>query len=284
VFERISNSFALAKSSWQVLREDKKLILFPVLSGIACLMVMISFAAPFVVRPQLFDDLQQRAPWVLYVIAFAFYFVNYFVIIFFNSALVSCALMRFNGGEPTLSDGLRAAGLRLPQILMWALVSATVGMILKAVENANEKVGKFISGLLGTVWSIITYFVVPVLVVEKLGPFAAIGRSTAILKKTWGEALIGGLGLGLIIFLLCLPGVLLIFGGVFVIATGAAAGKLALGLILLVLGIICLLAASAVGSALQGIYVSALYQYANQGEAPPGFDQSTMAHAFTAKS
>jgi hypothetical protein len=280
VFERISNSFALARSSWQVLREDKKLVLFPVLSGIACLMVMISFAVPFAVRPQMFDDLQQRAPWVLYVIAFSFYFVNYFVIIFFNAALVSCALMRFNGGEPTLGDGLRAASLRLPQILLWALVSATVGMILKAIENSSEKVGQFISGILGMVWSIITYFVVPVLVVEKLGPFAAIGRSTAILKKSWGEALVGGIGITLFIFLLALPGILLLVLAFVLMAMNKA---VVLGLVLLALGLIYLLMVSAAGTALQGIFVSALYQYATHGEAPRGFDQSTMAHAFTSK-
>src|SRR5262249_39867725 len=135
----------------------------------------------------------------------------YFVIIFFNAALVSCALMRFNGVEPTLGDGLRAASLRLPQILLWALVSATVGMILKAIENSSEKVGQFISGILGMVWTVITYFVVPVLVVEKTGPFAAISRSTSILKKTWGESLVGGIGITLFIFLLALPGILLLF-------------------------------------------------------------------------
>jgi hypothetical protein len=280
MFERISNSFALARSSWQVLREDKKLVLFPVLSGIACLMVMISFAVPFIAQPQLIANLQNQAPWALYVIAFAFYFVNYFVIIFFNAALVSCALMRFNGAEPTLGDGLRAASLRLPQILLWALVSATVGMLLKAVENAGEKVGQFISAILGTAWSIITYFVIPVLVVEKVGPLAAISRSTAILKKSWGEALVGSFGIGLFVLLLALPGILMLFLGVILIAMGKVA---VLGVLFLVLALIYLLMVSAAASALQGIYVSALYQYANQGEAPRGFDQGTLAHAFTSK-
>jgi hypothetical protein len=280
VFERISNSFALARSSWRVLREDKKLVLFPVLSGIACVLVLISFAVPFIAMPQLVNDLQQQAPWALYVIGFAFYFVNYFVIIFFNAALVSCALMRFNGAEPTLGDGLRAASLRLPQILLWALVSATVGLLLKAIENAHEKVGQIVSAILGTVWSIITYFVVPVLVVEKVGPFAAIRRSTEILKKSWGEALVGHLGIGLFILLLALPGILMLFLGIMLIAMGKMA---VLGVLFLVLALLYLLMVSAAGSALQGIFVSALYQYASHGEAPHGFDQSTLAHAFTSK-
>src|SRR5206468_674804 len=100
------------------------------------------------------------------------------------------------------------------QILAWALVSATVGVLLRAIES-NRQVGRFVSMILGTAWTIITYFVVPVLVVEKTGPFKAVGRSIELLKKTWGEALIGNFGLGFFEFLVVLPGILiLIVGGV----------------------------------------------------------------------
>src|SRR5262245_65700138 len=155
---------------------------------------------------------QQPRVWT-YPVLFAYYFCAYFVVIFCNSALVSGALMRFNGQEPTLGDGFRASFARLPQIAAWSLVSATVGLILKAIENANEKVGEIISAIIGTAWAIMTYFVVPVLVVEKLGRFAAIGRTVAILKKTWGEALVGGIGLGQCKLLILLPGILLLIGG-----------------------------------------------------------------------
>jgi len=280
MFERIANSFALARSSWGVLRTDKKLVLFPILSGIACVLVCLSFLAPFLIRPALLDDLQDRAPWALGLIAFAFYFLSYFVIIFFNAALVSCALIRFNGGEPTVGDGIRAAGLRLPQILMWSLVSATVGLILKVIENAHEKVGEFVSAILGTIWTVMTYFVVPVLVVEKVGPFAAIGRSVSILKKTWGEALVGHFGIGLFLFLLCLPGIALLLLGGFLVFAGKA---VAVGAILLVLGVLYLLLMAAVGAALQNIFVCALYHYAERHEAPAGFETETMERAFSPK-
>src|SRR5262249_51826250 len=161
-----------------------------------------SFATPFALHPQWlrglveknaqgdFDFANQLPGWV-WVVMFAYYFCNYFVVVFCNSALISCALIRFNGGTPTVGDGLQAAASRLPQILAWALVSATVGILLKAVENVHERAGQLISGLLGLAWTVLTYFVVPVLVVEKVGPFEAIRRSMAILRKTWGEALVG---------------------------------------------------------------------------------------------
>jgi hypothetical protein len=285
MFERISRSFELAKASWNVLCQDKKLVLFPIISGIAVLLVLISFAAPLIGlqvagKINLDPDGNGKMPIWIYAVAFAFYFCNYFVIVFCNSALVSCALMRFNGQEPTLGDGFRAAASRLPQIFAWALVSATVGVILKVIENAHEKVGEIVSAVLGTAWSVITFFVVPILVVEKLGPIEAVSRSIAILKKTWGEALVGGFGLGLFKFLLLIPGFLMIAGAVYLFA-GANAGTL--GGIVLVLGIVWILGASAVGAALDTIFLSALYQYAAYEKVPQGFERSAFEGAFTNK-
>jgi hypothetical protein len=280
MFERLSNSFALARSSWQVLRQDKQLVIFPILSGVASLLVLATFGLPFLVNLNLLDDLQQKAPWVLYAGAFAFYFCSYFVIIFFNAALISCALMRFNGRTPTIGDGLRAASLRLPQIFAWALVSATVGLALKAIENAYEKAGQFISSILGTVWTVVTYFVVPVLVVEKVGPVEAVKRSVSILKHTWGEALVGKFGLGLFVLLLAIPGILLVVLAVLLLSSGV---PVALGITVLVLAMLYFLGLAAVAAALQGIFVTALYQYAANGQIPTGFDASTMRGAFGPK-
>ncbi len=280
-FDRIARSFDLAKSSWRVLLTDKKLIVFPMLSGLCCLLVLASFAVPALLNLERLQGVANQAqqngnvpPWI-YVVVFAYYFCNYFVIVFFNAALVSCALIRFNGGEPTLGDGLRAAASRLPQILAWALVSATVGVALKVIENANEKVGSFVSAILGTAWTIVTYFVVPVLVVERVGPFQAIGRSLSILRRTWGEALVGSWGLGFFKFLLALPLILLGFIGLYCLAH-----FLALGLAVLALAGVYLVLWMAVGSALDGIYLSALYQYATEGRTPVEFDRDELRGAF----
>jgi hypothetical protein len=280
MFERIAASFELAKSSWNVLRQDKQLIVFPILSGIGCVLVLIGFAVPLTAfgawgQFAHVDEGVRNVPWWAYAVAFAFYFCNYFVIIFFNAALVSCALMRFSGHRPTVAAGLEAASSRLPQILGWALVSATVGIALKAVENANEKVGRFVSSLLGAAWTVMTYFVVPVLVVEKVGPFQAVSRSIQILRKTWGEALVGKIGLGLFTFLLSLPGVALIVLGAMLAMTQAA-----LGIALIALGVIYVLAWSAAASALNGIFLSALYQYAEVREVPDGFDGEVLKRVF----
>src|SRR5262245_46701269 len=209
MFERIERGWRLAMTAFGVLRTDKKLLVFPLLSGIALVIVCASFLLPFVAVDSLrhiFDNNAQNATTTqkvaVLVLAFLFYFCNYFVIVFFNSALVACALMRFNGEEPTLGDGFRASMNRLPQIAAWALVSATVGVILRVIESTSERVGEFIAALLGTAWTIMTYFVVPVLVVEKVGPIEAVKRSCSILRHSWGEKIVSGIGVWLIMFVL----------------------------------------------------------------------------------
>jgi hypothetical protein len=278
MFERMRTSFDLAHSAWRVLLSDKKLIVFPLFSGLSCLLVLASFAVPVLMSQQLQDMLIDHQSPLAWGFLFVFYFINYFFIVFFNSALMSCALKRLNGGEPTLGDGLSAAANRLPQIAAWALVSATVGVLLKAIENVHEKAGAFISAILGTAWTVITFFVVPVLVVENVGPIDAIKRSLAILKKTWGESLIGNLGLGLFTFLLVLPGVAMIAiaGWLFTLSP-------ALGGVAMVVAIVYLILWGAASSALNGIFVSALYQFAAQGQVPESFDRHQFEQAFRAK-
>lgn len=285
MFERISASFALARSSWDVLRTDKQLIIFPILSGLGCLLVMAGFALPFVAKPEWlqqigneFDRNGQPPIWT-YAVVFAYYFVSYFVVIFCNAALISCALIRFNGDEPTIGDGFAAAFRCLPQILAWALVSATVGVLLKVVENMHEKAGAIISAILGTAWTVMTYFVIPVLVVERVGPFRAVGRSISVLRKTWGEALVGQFGLGFIMFLVSLPGIALLIIGALV-----ATKILALGIGLIVVAVLWFVLTAVISSALDGIFVGALYQYAAQGTVPASFEEETMRRAFAHKS
>jgi len=284
VFDRISHSWSLAMSTWGVLAKNKKLLLFPLLSGIACILVILSFLVPTVL---LFNQMglvdgngKVQLPWWTYLVAFAFYFCLYFVMIFCNAALISCALVSFSGEKTTLGDGFGAAFSRLPQIFAWALVAATVGVLLKMLENVHEKVGYFISAILGTAWSITTYFVVPVLVVEKLGPIEAFKRSLAILRKTWGEALAGHIGLGFFQFLLVLPGVALLVGSGVVLGV---TNSVLLAAVMVGAGFLWILSTSLICSSLSTIYLAALYQFAAFDRVPVGYERETLSGAFTHK-
>jgi hypothetical protein len=295
MFDRMSNSFELARSSWDALRRDKKFVVFPIVSAIGCLAVLASFAVPFaIVTVATGSHVEHHAgnttsyeftmgfhgnmAWVNYVIAFAFYFCNYFVIVFCNSALISCALMSFAGEEPTLADGFRSASARLPQIFAWSIVSATVGLLLKGIENGHQRGAELISGLLGTAWTIVTFFVVPVLVVEKVGPFEAIRRSMSLLRQTWGEALVGHWGVGFFMFLLMLPGLLVLALAIAIMSVSPLAGFAVLGL-----AIVYLIGCGIISSALNTVFLAALYQYAAFKTVPAGFDRHVIEGAFQPK-
>ncbi len=282
MFQRITSGWQLTKQSFQVLRMDKELLLFPAMSGIACLLVLASFALPLWATGFAEDvahDHNRQANVLGWIVLFAFYLVNYFVIVFFNSALVACAVLRFNGEDPTLQDGLSAAMARWPQIFGWALVAASVGVILRAIESRSEKAGAFVSGLLGMGWSLVTFFVVPVIVIEKAGPVQAVKRSTAILKKTWGESLSANFGISTIAFFFMLPAILLIGGGIFL----ASAANVVLGGVAVGAGVLWLLVVSLVSSALSAIVLAALYMYAATDRVPEAFDQSLLTGAFARK-
>ncbi len=268
-------------SSFKVLKLDPELMLFPLASGIACMAVLASFLVPLFgmgtdYLEVLTDEKTTGADIVAYVLMFLFYFVNYFIVIFFNSALVACAIIRFKGGNPTVMDGIRAALASIHYIVLWALVAATVGMILKAIESRSENVGRFIAGFLGTAWSILTYFVVPVLVVEHQAPWDAFNRSRKIMFKTWGEALASTFSLSLINFVIFIVGAIPIVAGIAMVSTAAAV----LGYVLIALGIVLIILGALCTSALDSILLAGLYIYAEEGIVPDAYDKSTFSAAF----
>jgi hypothetical protein len=279
---RIRSGWMLAKLSWRVLMLDKELVVFPLLSGLSCVLVLAGFAGGAwslgLVQVEGQAEVQEAPDQLAFAAFFAWYFVNYFVILFFNSALIACAIIRFQGGDPTVRDGLRAAGERIAQIAAWALVASTVGVLLRVLEDRVGFAARIVVAVLGAAWTIAAYFVVPVLVVEKLGPIEAFRRSTSIIRETWGESLASNIGIGAIAMFIAL--LVMIAGGV---ATGmlyaqtqnGAVALAAIGVTLLLLILITL-----ASSALSAIVVSALYLYAAEKKLPDAFQGAGAEGAF----
>ncbi len=290
MLERIGRGWGIAKASWAVVKLHPKLLLLPVFSGLAfvALMAVIGLSvlaglASDTVR-HFAEDMKPGAP-VAWALLFVFYFACTFIIIFFNAALVFCALQSFAGKEPSLRAGIATAAGRLPQILAWAFVAATVGLILNALQSfLKDKLG-FIGALLGgiaeTAWAVVTFFVVPVIVVDGVGPVEAVRRSSAILKRTWGEAIGGEGGLGFISLIFFLP-VVLLFGliGSSGIAVWASP-PVAIALIAAVA--VYMVALVVVFTALGTIFRTGTYIYATTGQAPANMDPALLQGAFHKK-
>jgi hypothetical protein len=272
---RLGTTWNLMGESWAVLKKDKELLLFPVLSGVTCTLVLATFVIPLVAGGYAESRLGSVGKLAGAAISFAYYFVNYTVMIFFNSAIIGCAVKRLQGGNPTLGDGFRIAFRRLPQILGWAALSATVGLLLRALES-HRLVGKIVALILGVAWAMMSFFAVPILVVEGKGPFDALSESSALLKRTWGTQARGSFGFGLIFLLFALPLVGLV-------VLGVASHNPTLALVCVAIAGIGFVMMAVVYSALFAIFQSALFLHARGEARIEGFDHDLLQGAIASQ-
>jgi len=275
---RISNSWNILKASFAVLRADKELLIFPIISSIGILIVTVTFAFPLLFTGLLESFFSGAFAGQLlgFLVLFLFYVFQYTVIIFSNAALISAALIRLEGGDPTVSDGFRIAIQHFRTILGYAVISATVGVLLRTVSQRSSSLGRLVITLVGAAWNIATFLVVPVLVVEDSGPIESIRRSTELLKKTWGEQIAGNIGIGIFFGLIVIVSLLIIIPLVIV---SLANGILWLGIGICVLLIAVLSLFGLVNGALSAIFTAAVYHYAVTGEASTYISADLIDHA-----
>lgn len=285
MFETLSRSWEFTKLSFGILLDYKQLIVFPIFSTIAFLAVSASFVLPmwslgiFDAWAADAEEATASSEAVMWLVLFVFYFINYFVMSYFNTGLIACALRVLDGKAPTIGYGLSVATKRLPQIAAWAFVAAVVGVLLRMLER-YQKVGSFVAALLGTAWSALTFFVVPVLAVEGVGPIQAVKRSGGILRKHWGTALVSNFSMGLVGFLIMLP--VLIVGVVLVLLAIRAGNTVGIGIAIASVVLIAFIVSSAI-SAADVILKAVLYNYATDRTIPASFDTTTLEAAFKPK-
>jgi len=278
---KFARSWDLVQASAAVLKSDKELLVFPLVSAVATLLVAATFLLP-IIGFGVYEHMGRNDPMrpMLYLWSFLFYFVQYIVIFFFNTALVGAAMIRLDGGDPTVADGLRIARGKMLPIIGYAAIAATVGMILRAMEERAGFIGRIVVGMIGVAWTLATFMVVPVLVEQDVGPIDAVKESALLLKRTWGENLIGNGGIGLVFGLVTFAVILV--GGVLT-AFSAANNLLPVAIALGAVTVLAVLGIALVQSALAGIYSAALYRYATDGQAPAGFDGEVLQQAFRLK-
>jgi hypothetical protein len=275
MFESIGRSLSLVKASWDILMDDKKLLVFPVLSGLVTILVILTFALPLIVSGT-FMNIVPAGPVFYYGFLFLFYVASYFVVIFFNTALISCVNAKLNGKTLTIGEGLSHSVKHLPAILGWAILAATVGLILNLLEERAGFIGDIVLAVIGGVWSLVTYFVVPVLVLEDKGVVDSLKESVTLIKKTWGESIIGSASMAIIFVIIGVIGAAVVFG--LLLLGNPAVFFAGLGLFLFLIVVLAV-----VYSAMQGIFVTALYTYAKTGVVPSAFERDLIANAFTPK-
>lgn len=285
--DRLKRSWALAGSSWAVIRQDKELLALPVISAVASLICVLPFfaSAAMLAMADPVPTFDGRAdsfqPGLAgYILMFVGYLLGAYVTIFFQAALIHAANERLAGGAPTLRTALSGALDRAGHILPWALLSATVSVVLRAIQERSGLLGRVVMGFVGLAWTLVTFLVLPILVIEGTGVGEALRRSSAAFRATWGENVAGTAGIGLVSGLVTFGG-LIALAPLFVV--GAANGIAALTVTAMVLMVLWIAVVAVVSAALSGVYQTALYRYAVLGEEPTGFSAAQISGAFEPK-
>jgi hypothetical protein len=277
---RIRTGWRLAKDSWAVLRADRSLAIFPLLS-----FAFAAVAFALLIAPGIGAAAAAGKEWPVVPFALIGSYAATFFSIYFNVALAGAATKSMQGHDTTLRDGLDVARERRGLIARWALVQWAVGLLIQVIQNAADQspagriVAGIISGILGAAWAVATFFIVPVLALEGLGPGDAIKRSVALVRERWGEGLVGNAAIGLAVFLV---GVIPV-GGLLALGFATLGSAPVVGVAALTLGVLALIALSVVGSALGVIFRVALYRFATTGAAADGFAEADLATAFRPK-
>lgn len=280
---KFAASRMIVQESWKILKQDKEIMWFPVLSAITSLVALMIMAGIgfFVLLDGNVENLKGASKEGMgdfsYVILFIYYLVMFFIVNFFQAGIYIIAHGRFNGQDLSFRDGWNGAIAQSDKIFMWSVISATVGVVLRMTSDRSRLIGRIVAALLGAAWGILTYFSLPSLIIGKKSVQDSFKESASVIRKTWGETIIVVLGVGLFFTLLFFLGVALLVGVVILVPDPIVM----IGTIVLL--IIFTILISVISSALGSIFKLAIYEYATTGKVPQGFSPELIQHAVKGK-
>lgn len=278
-FSRLAFGWRLGMTSLGVVMKDKTLMLFPVLSGIAALLLLAAFIMG--IGPEKLAALGQELsregqtqgeiPPLYVFLAFSLYFGLSFIAVYFNVALIGAAQLSIAGKDTALADGLQVANRHVGKIFAWALLSGTVGLLLSWLES-NDKIGRIVRSILGAAWTVITYFVVPVMIFENQAPTSAVRRSVALMKQTWGENAGAQASIGVVSFVLIL--------GVGVVTIGGSLLAPQLAMVLAPVLVLTIPVVILMSMAAKAVLTVGLYEFAAKPGSGGAFNPEELRAAF----
>ena len=271
-FGNISNTIHLMKSCVKVLKKDKELVLFPILTALFVIILLgVIFSMGGISLSENQDEQGSIIPLAILI------FGANFIVVFFNSALISAALERLRGGDPNISSGLSHAFKHIHHIFLWSIIVTIMALIFAAIRSSGRNRGmmgqimtEIFASFLQAGWAMMTFFVVPIVVSENLGPISAIKRSSGLFRQTWGNQVAANFGFGIFqILSLLASGALGWFFGLISPTLG------------MIVGVLCASISVSIIYTLEGIYKAALYEFA-MGEKPLEFEQQDLRTAYRA--
>ncbi|HEY3760425.1 MAG TPA: DUF6159 family protein [Verrucomicrobiae bacterium] len=319
---KFKRSARLFKTAFTILFREKKLLLFPFIASGFAFVAALFFITPIVLYPtghpyfstahwsalgERFSQSFSPPPhslnhpflnsftaghvlfqhwWITLFFAIS-YFTSMFISIFCNVAFYHEIMQALNGNAVSIQRGFAFAKTRWRAVLMWSLFAGLVGYIIRAIEQRAGFLGRIIAGLIGVTWSIACIFIIPTLVrdTQTVNPLVLLRHSAGTLKRTWGELVIGFVGLEVVAFFVIIPFVMIM---VFIMA-GASHSMMTpqhhvtLALLMFPLMFLVLLPISWLTNLVNSIYRCALFIYATEGVIPESFDKELLDSAWKVK-
>jgi hypothetical protein len=274
---RISTGWSIVKASWKVLKADRSLAVFP---AVAIWVAWIGALVVSMVGVGVADAVDVPGVVIPFLLAGVYFAI--FSLVYFNVALAGAAQLSIDGRDTTFRDGLAAARARRGVIAQWALLQFGLGLLISLIgsllgggDGQPSGASNLLTTIAGFAWSVASFFVIPVLALEGLGPRPALHRSVALVREHWGESLAGRTGISGIIFLFAVGPVVGLSFLVDSVDTDSAAGIAgSAGLVLVIL------TALALGTALSVIFKVEMYRYATGGKLTGAFDEQTVESVF----
>lgn len=287
-------SWLLFRSSLQVMNQNRKLLLFPLITTIASIIIVLFFLAPAVWhsavggRELVYFDNTPQHQWHLtpvgYVCAAVLYMIAMFVATFCNVAFYSQIMSALSGEAASVGAGFAFAKTRIRSIIIWSLFAGAIGILISTLERRFGWVGRIVLRIIGMVWSVASSFAIPVIISEEdSNPIHILKNSADTIKKTWGELLVGYVGIrlgGLVILVLMVPLIVVFtFFTTFIHSTVSP--------LILISGItlwmLVIFSVSYLTSVANDIFRCALYLYASKGIVTPAYSADVMNSAWKTK-
>jgi hypothetical protein len=275
---RIRAGWMLFKESFHFLRSDAEMMWIPLITslismGLFALLCAISFFGAFGGDFEALKRLGEESSVLMYVFMFCAYVISAFTLALSQAAIVHIVYTRIKGGDATLAQGLSAAFSHWFSLLLWSAITSTVGVILNMIAERSKILMTILVYMLGTAWSVLTYFVVPAMVIDKKTAFESIPHSAFVFKKTWGETLVGNVSLSVVFLLGNLAFLLLTALAVIAaVVLNSIALLVGIGIIFLIGVFVSVL----LQSTLNGVIKTLLYVYASEGTIPTSFNKELL--------
>lgn len=279
---RLRASFLLFKESFRFVWADKEMLWVPVLAILFQFFIVGMLVITVLIPAGMLSIVAEAEPVensvATYAFIFATYLISAFTLAYAQATIAHMVYVRMHNGNPTLWEGLRKAGSHVFALFVWACITSTVGMILRMIAERSQILMRIMVAILGVMWSVLTYFVVPAMVIGNRSAFEAISHSGSVFRKTWGETLVTGISLSLMFAVPIIVLSVILVGGVAITGVDPR-GLIVYGGVFIIAIIMMVLLSSVLDSVLRTL----LYVYATESALPPNFNQELLSQMLVRK-